>query len=248
MGYNPYVAVHLYLSPHLDDAVLSCGGLIASQISAGEAVVVLTACAGDPPPGPLSDFAQELTLRWGMEVVASAARRAEDRVACGRLGASVIHLEVPDAIYRRQTDGTVLYPSEEAIFGPLHPADKPLIGTLAARIAEACSEGVRVYSPLGIGNHVDHRLTRLAAERARNGLWYYPDFPYVARGGAHPDLPSPPGQKVVLPLSSEEVQTWAAAAAEYASQLSTFWSDVYALYEEVREYSERTGGIELIAP
>ena len=248
MGYNPHVAVHLYLSPHLDDAVLSCGGLIASQVAAGEAVVVLTACAGDPPPGPLSDFAQELTLRWGKGLAASPARRAEDRVACGRLGASVIQLEVPDAIYRRQADGTGLYSSEEAICGPLHPADKPLIGTLAARIAETCPEGARLYSPLGVGNHVDHRLTRLAAERVRSGLWYYPDFPYVARGGVCPDVPAPPGQKVVLPLSSEEIQTWAAGAAEYASQISTFWSDVYALYEEVREYSGRTGGIELIAP
>jgi LmbE family N-acetylglucosaminyl deacetylase len=239
---------HFYLSPHLDDAVLSCGGLIASQVAAGETVVVLTACAGDPPPGPLSDFAQELLLRWGKGSVPSPARRAEDRMACGRLGASVLHFDVPDAIYRRQTDGTVLYPSERAIFGPVHLADKPLIDSLAAKIAAACPEDSRLYSPLGIGNHVDHLLTRLAAERAHGGLWYYPDFPYIARGGASPDLPVPPGQKVVLPLSSEEVQTWAAAAAEYASQISTFWSDVYALYEEVRDYAGRTGGIELIAP
>ena len=54
---------HVYLSPHLDDAVLSCGGMIHRQAQAGERVVVVTVCAGDPPPGPLSDFARSLHER-----------------------------------------------------------------------------------------------------------------------------------------------------------------------------------------
>ncbi|MGH2521295.1 MAG: PIG-L deacetylase family protein, partial [Anaerolineales bacterium] len=51
---------HLYLSPHFDDAALSCGGTIHQQTRQGERAVVVTVCAGDSPPGPLSAFAQTL--------------------------------------------------------------------------------------------------------------------------------------------------------------------------------------------
>lgn len=242
------MAIHVYLSPHLDDAVLSCGGLIASQSAAGETVVVVTVCAGDPPPGPLSPFAQALHERWGV-AASSGDRRSEDRMACGRLDASVVHLDVPDAIYRRGPDGESLYPSEEAILGPLHASEPGIVDTVAARIAAACPSEAAVYCPLAIGGHVDHRLTRLAAERLGRPLWYYCDFPYASRDRPLPsELPLPPGEEMVLPLSAEEVQTWASAIAEYHSQLSTFWADVYALYQEVREFHDRTGGVRLLAP
>ena len=39
----------------------------------------------------------------------------------------------------------------------------------------------RLVCPLTFGNHVDHQLTRAAAERLGQRLWYYADYPYVAR-------------------------------------------------------------------
>ena len=77
----------IYLSPHLDDAVFSCGGRIALQVRAGRRVWVVTVCAGSPG-GPLSDYAQVLHTYWGLaETDAPAARREEDRAALARLGA-----------------------------------------------------------------------------------------------------------------------------------------------------------------
>jgi LmbE family N-acetylglucosaminyl deacetylase len=239
------MAVHFYLSPHLDDAVLSCGGLIANQVAGGEGVMVLTVCAGDPGQEPYSEFAQAQHARWGGAMVGD--RRTEDRMACGRLGASVVHLDLPDAIYRRGPSGEVLYPSEEAIFGMPHPSESTLAVSLANRLTTACPMSAQVYCPSAMGGHVDHRLTRLAAERADWDLWYYQDFPYAARGGnLPPDLPLPPGEEVVFPLSSEEIQAWAAAISEYPSQLPTFWPDVYTLYQEVRTFHDRAGGIRLV--
>src|SRR5689334_12434287 len=78
---------HVYLSPHLDDAALSCGGMIHQQTQAGERVVVVTLCAGGPPAGALSDFAQSLHTRWQTPVEAVAVRRAEDLAALKVLGA-----------------------------------------------------------------------------------------------------------------------------------------------------------------
>ena len=88
----------IYLSPHLDDAVLSCGGRISQQTARGEKVLVVTVCAGDPPPAPLSEFAQALHIRWALPFHPVAARRDEDEAALAVLGASALHLPLPDCI------------------------------------------------------------------------------------------------------------------------------------------------------
>src|SRR6185295_1884137 len=109
----------IYLSPHLDDAVFSCGGMIHRHIRAGGRVVVVTVCTGDPPPGLLSDFAESLHERWQAQAKAPAApaevvrqRRNEDLDALAALGAQAVHLDVPDCIYRLSpASGRPLYAS-----------------------------------------------------------------------------------------------------------------------------------------
>jgi LmbE family N-acetylglucosaminyl deacetylase len=242
------MASHVYLSPHLDDAVFSCGGLITRQTANDEKVSVVTVCAGDTPVGELTPFAAELHRRWGGAGSPIAARRAEDRMACGRLGASAIHLDVADAVYRRDA-GLPLYPEESTLFGSLHPADAELVVRLAALLEEKCPEQARLYCPSVLGGHVDHRLTRMAAERLGRPLWYYQDMPYAARGGLLPaDLPLPTGITTAVPLVDEEVQQWIDAIGEYRSQLSTFWPTESALYRELTEALERSGGLRFLRP
>ena len=43
--------VHLFISPHLDDVVLSCGGYIHRLTTSGEKVVIVTVIAADVPAG-----------------------------------------------------------------------------------------------------------------------------------------------------------------------------------------------------
>jgi len=242
------VAAHIYLSPHLDDAILSCGGLIAHQAAGGESVLVVTICAGDPGEGPLSEFAQALHALWVSGASPVGDRRTEDRMACGRLDASVLQLDFPDAIYRRGPGGAALYNSEATLLGPLSPEETSLVQQVADRLGSVCSEGARIYSPLAIGGHVDHRLTRAAAERLSCPMWYYRDFPYASRTPITPSEFSPPsGRESILALSAEEIQTWAAAVAEYRSQISSFWPDVYALYQEIRAFHDQSRGVVLVA-
>lgn len=242
------MASHVYLSPHLDDAVFSCGGLIARQGANDETVTVVTVCAGDTPVGELTPMAVDLHRRWGGAGSPIAARRAEDRMACGRLGASAVHLEVPDAVYR-WAEGEPMYPEESSLFGSLHPADADLVTRLAALLEDKCPAQARLYCPSVLGGHVDHRLTRMAAERLGRPLWYYQDMPYAARGGVLPaDLPLPTGITTAVPLAEEEVQLWIDAISEYRSQLSTFWPTESALYRELTEAIERAGGIRFLRP
>ncbi|MCB0027388.1 MAG: PIG-L family deacetylase, partial [Anaerolineales bacterium] len=57
----PYDAI--YLAPHLDDAVLSCGGQIFDRVQAGQKILVLTIMAGEPAAGQMNDYIASLHSR-----------------------------------------------------------------------------------------------------------------------------------------------------------------------------------------
>ena len=97
----------IYISPHLDDAVLSAGGFIYEQTRIGNTVEIWTIVCGFPPPGELTPFAQELHQQWGTESAKETVklRRAEDEEAARIVGAKNVHFDVPDCIYRRGPDG-----------------------------------------------------------------------------------------------------------------------------------------------
>jgi LmbE family N-acetylglucosaminyl deacetylase len=213
---------HVYLSPHLDDAALSCGGMIVRQRAAGEAVLVVTLCTAAPPPtGPFSDLALEFHAAWGLspaEVV--AARLREDEAAMAALGCDALWAGELDAIYRHPA----AYNTREALFGtpapddPLLPALRRLLAVLRERFPAAT-----FYAPLGVGHHVDHQLAhRAALEAAGQPLALYEDFPYVARPGELElrmgDLEAPLAPRVT-PVDGALAGKLAAIGA-YASQMA----------------------------
>lgn len=241
------MAGHVYLSPHLDDAVFSCGGLIAKQVAAGESVTVLTVCAGDPPEGQLSDLARALHLTWGVDEAPVRSRRAEDLAACARLGAATIHLEIPDAVYRSLPSSDPIYPSFDEVFGRLHAAERELLAELAQTVSERFSDEDELYVPLAIGRHVDHQLTRMAAESLGRSLCYYRDMPYAFRDGLLPDdLPQPTGKERIIPLSAAEIDSWSRAVLDFRSQISSFWAADEEVLEELVAYHDTFGGLPLI--
>jgi LmbE family N-acetylglucosaminyl deacetylase len=246
-SYNRCMTKHVYLSPHLDDAVFSCGGLIAKQAAAGEAVTILTVCAGDPPEDLLPELARALHMVWQTTGSPIAARRVEDMAASKRLGAGALHLEVFDAIYRLDKSGEPIYPTFDDVFGPLHPAECDLPQELARSLSSHCPAEARLYVPLAIGGHVDHRLTRLAAESLGRSLFFYRDMPYAFRGRLLPaELPEPSGVEYVINLDKAEIDAWNEAVLEYHSQISSFWDSDSAVREELQAYHDAVGGLKLI--
>src|SRR5947209_2847973 len=151
----------IYLSPHPDDAVFSCGGMIHRQVETGSRVVVVTFCTGDPPSGPLSDFAQSLHERWSPQSATPATdtdivatRRREDLTALDALGAQAVHLDVPDCIYRlNPASGWPLYASQASIFSSLHPSEMALVRRVATKLSTMLHGFGRhhLYVPLGVG-------------------------------------------------------------------------------------------------
>ena len=229
----------IYLSPHLDDAALSCGGQIYQWTQSGRSVLIVTIAAGPPPPGPLSTLASSLHQRWKLAHNVVQQRRAEDIVACQLLGATYLHWEWPDCIYRRHPEsGTPLYRSDAELFGPLHVAERPLLEEIAERLT-TLPPAQQIVAPLAVGNHVDHQLARRAAERqfGQDALRYYEDYPYARRPGAVTAVVGEKEsgwEKEVISLSDVDVAARIAAIAAYSSQLSSFFADHVDMAQQVR--------------
>jgi len=232
----------VYLSPHFDDAVYSCGGLIWEQTRAGDTVEIRTICAGEPQPGPLPPFAAELHERWGSPQAVSV-RREEDQEACQIVGAGQRLGNIPDCIYRFLPDGQpVIHVNEDLFAAPLEQ-EKDRIYALSRDLLAALPAGARLVAPLTLGGHVDHRLVRAAAEMLGLPLRYYADFPYVAREQPVIEPHLPPGVVLRLyPVSPDGLAAWQRAVAAYRSQISTFWVDEPALYADMQAYLRSTGG------
>lgn len=234
----------VYLSPHLDDVVLSCGGQIWQQVEAGERVAVETVFAGVPgPSASLSPFAKELHARWSQTTDVVEKRQEEDERALAVVGAEAVHWPYPDCIYRRTPEGEFAYASEEALWGRIHRADQDLLDDVAARLTalRLVLQG-RLYVPLGAGGHVDHHLVRRAAERSQRARICYEDYPYAEDWSNVKTALGRSGWKALtVPLSEEALEAKIAAIACYRSQIGSFWADVEEMAAAVRGFAVRIG-------
>lgn len=241
--------LYVVLSPHLDDAVLSCGGLLHQLGEQGRPARVVTCFAGIPDYRELSPFAAGQHLRWGQPADPVSERRAEDRTALSLLGVSYEHWPYLDCIYRRDRDsGAFLYTSEESLFGQVAPADHLLVARLVGRVKRRFgSNGTVVYAPLSAGRHVDHQLVRLVAlQLAAAGylITYYEDYPYaeqVERVAAALSQWDTAPQTVTVALSEQDLAAKTAAIETYGSQLQVLFGGKSAVSARVRAYALACG-------
>jgi LmbE family N-acetylglucosaminyl deacetylase len=231
---------HIYLSPHLDDAALSCGGGIAAQHAAGERVLVVTFCTAAPAPNmQFSDLALEFHRKWGLrpaEVV--AARLREERRALEILNADSYWAGMLDAIYRYpdayNTRGSLF--NTPAADDPLLPELHQLIGGLREHAPDAT-----FYAPLGVGSHVDHLITHAAARAALGDtLLFYEDLPYATRPGALDQRlaaleDSLTSRTIAIDATLEQKID---AIKAYASQIGELFGDVDGMVRMMNDYMQ----------
>lgn len=207
------------VSPHLDDAVLSCGGLLAS--APGHVVTVFGGVPAAGTPAPMWDL-----LTGATDPVARMRDRlVEDDAALAVLGATTDRLSLLDSQYRTG------------------PADHDEI---VAQLRPLLAGLPEVHVPSAIGRHPDHVATRdaaLAAVGPDTEVLLYADLPYtLAFGwpswvdGSAPDPLLDPGRwiaaeiadagldpttLIALPrsLTAEAAARKQAAASAYTSQL-----------------------------
>ena len=231
---------YLILSPHLDDAVLSCGAIIYDLIHQQQHnVEIWTLFAGDPPDGSLSPFAHELHERWNTGDRAPLIRRAEDKLACERLGATPRHLTYPDCVYRLRTGSDQpLIMRNEDLFLHGFIAEIPLVEEITQKLQKNISANSILLLPLGVGNHIDHLITRAAGEKLSNSKYYYADFPYSGEHAEDIPLKIPKtATRIHYPVNNQAVAAWQYAVEAYTSQISTFWPSLNEMYQAIEYYS-----------
>ncbi len=241
----------IYLSPHLDDAALSCGGQIHRRRRSGERVLVVTLFAGDEPEAP-PRLARELHRVYGLDSGVMAARRREDEAACEILGARGERRELLDAIYRTEPGGgPPLYDELERIFEPPSVADERDLLPRLERLLAELPPGREIFAPLAAGGHVDHRLVRRAAEAiGSDRVAFYEDYPYCARRGAvKRALAGSEGWTTeVAGFGRQDLAAKIAAVRAYASQVGPLFGSERGLERRLRRHFRKVGGERLWRP
>ncbi|SOD71518.1 hypothetical protein SAMN05892883_1033 [Jatrophihabitans sp. GAS493] len=170
-------------------------------------------------------------------------RRAEDLVAAGMLGVDAEHLSFVEALYRPKPEarGRVLrrmsaaFPESAAIYptyrwhaskGTIAQSDLSTLKSASTALGRYnTSENVVALCPLGIGDHVDHVLTRTAVEAVfqPEQIIYYADQPYALHW---------PTSRWRYPDGSREPVEYRGDQIRKASILRTYATQVDALFPE----------------
>jgi LmbE family N-acetylglucosaminyl deacetylase len=236
----------IFLSPHYDDAELSCGGTLAAMADAGEEPLILTIFGGEPD-GPLSSFAAEMHQAWGLGPSdAIEHRRQEEACAANALGVESQWLNLPDAIYRGER-----YLNDDHLFGAIHPLEATLYrdirNAIFGYLEKHDIEPNTFFCPLGIGDHVDHQHV-LATARSLTYRGYsvvaWEDYPYAGDPGVEVEPVArrrSSGNADVRRLSEDQLTRKIAAINCYASQHSVIFRFQGDPAEATRAYAERVG-------
>jgi len=187
----------------------------------------------------------------------AAMRRAEDERYAYFVEASIVDLDLPDAIHRG-------YEGEDALLGTPADDDEAPIDVLRREIVRL--EPQQVYAPLGIGGHVDHRLCRDAvlALVDEPPSWvmpgpdlgglvsFYEDFPYAWWNGFS-GLSDLEGMELDLPDGcalepryadiSDQLERKSAGIRLYASQIQRLFDGEQGLLDDVAGYAARVAQV-----
>lgn len=245
---------HIFLSPHFDDVVYSCGGTLGVQGYAGLHPLVITVFASAPATVELSPFAAGIHRRMGFSQdvgAAIATRRQEDARALEHLQVDYLWLDYPDAIYRGMPP---YYTSDAHLFNDeVHPGDLWIDRELAQNLValhERLPDTVW-YAPLAVGGHVDHQIVCSVIDRLIQrgaNVKLYEDFPYVMKDGALEKRleffgntlePALVEMSEMLPLRQE-------ASTMYASQIELNFANKAAMLAAMDNYTRNIRPVQTI--
>lgn len=233
---------YIFISPHLDDIPLSCGGIVNNLTTTNHVVEIWTFFAGTPQNNELTPFAQSLHDRWKLPINAPDIRRDEDMKACAILGASVRYFDFPDCIYRFDQDGKPIIEKEEDLYQDIPDSEQYLVNTFQEIIKRNTYSSDIIVSPMAIGNHVDHRIVLASILKLKpENLFFYEDYPYVSQlQHNNSDI------NQLIPwqfnLSQMDIENWHKSISEYQSQISTFWQNTERMKQEIINFANQGGG------
>lgn len=188
----------------------------------------------------------------------TAARRLEDERYAYFAEASIVFLDLPDAVFRG-------YEGDEQLLAAPRPDDTAPVDLLVKEIARL--EPQKVYLPLGIGDHVDHQLVRevgvhllqlgrrwvMPGPEYTGIVTYYEDFPYAwwndfrqlgdLPADAFANLPTDVGLTPEFADITETVEQKIMGLQFYESQLDRLFGGKEAMGDAVRGFGTKVAAL-----
>lgn len=183
----------VFVSPHLDDAYLSCGTLI-SRLSGKTDITIInvfTQAHNEEMTLSAKKALRDAGYRDGVSL--SEARKKEDAAVYSHYKVDVVNLGFQDALFRKKEKTSLagkfipeldhIYPTYRwHMHGKVSKHDTA-IAQIFPKIKPYLRKDTLLFIPYGIGGHVDHMVTRQVCEANYSGCVYYADFPYTTRFG-----------------------------------------------------------------
>lgn len=188
----------------------------------------------------------------------TAARRLEDERYAYFAEASIVFLDLPDAVYRG-------YEGDDQLLAAPRADDAAPVDLLMQEIARL--EPQKVYLPLGIGDHVDHQLARevgvallqlgrrwvMPGPEYAGIVTYYEDFPYAWWNGfreladlpdvAFAGLPTDVGLTPEFADITDQVERKIKGLELYESQLDRLFGGKDAMGDAVRGFGVKVAAL-----
>src|SRR6478672_3248928 len=187
-----------------------------------------------------------------------ARRRLEDERFAYFAEASIVFLDLPDAVFRG-------YEGDDELLGMPRADDDAPFEILRREIARL--EPQKVYLPLGVGGHVDHQLCREVGIRLlqEGRKWtmpgpeyagivtFYEDFPYAWWNdfrrledlGSNPLAALPPDVSIVPEYAdvTDQLERKIMGISLYESQIDRLFDSRVAMADAVRSYGRAMGEV-----
>jgi LmbE family N-acetylglucosaminyl deacetylase len=191
-----------------------------------------------------------------------ARRRLEDEKFAAFAEASIVFLDLPDAVFRG-------YTSDDELLSSPRDDDRAPFELLRREIARL--EPQKLYLPLGIGNHVDHQLCRdVGVQLLQEGrrwvmpgpeyagiVTFYEDFPYAwwndfsriedLPPAALADLPEDVGLVPEYADISDQLERKITGITIYESQIERLFTSTKEMARQVRAHARKVallGGLD----
>jgi LmbE family N-acetylglucosaminyl deacetylase len=234
----------IYISPHLDDAIFSAGGLIYEQVQYGAPVEIWTVMSGFPDHVELSPFAKSIHQQWGTSSARETIqkRRKENEVAAAVLGAKNRYLDFIDSLYRHGSGGQALYTSS---FSPLNKEEKDLPRRIAEELVKYLLPNDALICPLTLGGHIDHIIVREAINFLDLSPFYMADIPYLLDNPRSLWRKTLGMKQSIHEISKEGLQYWLRAIRSYETQIKVEFESNELMEKSIIAYWKTNKGIRI---
>ncbi|MFZ5438239.1 MAG: PIG-L family deacetylase [Patescibacteria group bacterium] len=216
----------VFFSPHLDDAIFSCGGLI-NQLSQKKDKIAIVNIFTKAQDYKIQTEAIKNELKKAAYQSAKQmflTRKKHEKNIANKLKIDVFCLDFIDGLFRKNQKDQFIYDSYQRLFsGVISQDDQLLIKKIQEKIfsfiINQTNKKTDLYLPIGHGGHVDHLIINHVFKNFNknhtNNLFFWHDIPYANNINHLIKLEKP---KKIISLNNNQAKQKKLLCQEYKKQ------------------------------